>query len=62
MDIKYLSMKVLKPNGIILSLYAEFKFKDKNFQQHKKPVKALLFFNFLNLSGYMFVNKFNIII
>jgi len=39
-------MKVLKPNGIFLSLYAEFKLMDKNLRQHKKPAKAL-FFNFL---------------
>ena len=40
-------MKVLKPNGIILPLYAEFSFMDKNLCSIKTSQSFIIISNFL---------------
>jgi len=55
-------MKVLKPNGIFQALYAEFQSITGNSRQHKKPARALLFFNFLYNIVFVCRVRFNNVI
>jgi hypothetical protein len=53
-------MKVLKPNGIFQALYVEFQLFQlivRNSRQHKKPARALLFFQFFCIINTIFVCK-----